>query len=438
MHDISYTTRDGVSIAYQTVGEGPPDVIVVPMWFSNLDIIRDNPSMGEGINGFAGMGRLVMWDRRGSGLSDRIPEPVSLEEHAKDLVAVLDATGIEKASLIGFNESALLAIQTAATYPERVAHLVLYGSYATTVRKDDYPWAPEEEERDLQVQWLAENWGTFEAATMMMAGGDERTVRWGMSWMRNSISRDRVRAAYDMLATYDVRDLLPKVTVPTLVVHRTDDFNVPAANGRYIASKIPDARYVEFPGFEHSPFLGDWDTIAGEIEEFITGHRRERFTDRVLATILFTDIVGSTQLAKKLGDKRWRALLDSFDELLRSQLERSGGRMIKFTGDGSLATFDSPARAIRSAGTIASKARELGLEVRSGVHTGEVEMRGEDVGGIAVHIAARVMELAGPSEVLVSEAVPTLTTGSGITFDDRGPHPLRGIDAPCRIFSVAS
>jgi pimeloyl-ACP methyl ester carboxylesterase len=436
MIEINCAVRDGVNIAYAVSGEGPPDVMVVPMWFSNLDLLSELPSIAHGIEGFSSFGRVVMWDRRGSGLSDRGAGPAGLEEHARDLIEVMDQVGLERAALFGFNESGMLASHTAAHYPERVSHLVLYGTFAATVKKDDYPWAPDPEERAQQVEWVTGAWGSKEAGTVMMAGGDERAVAWAMRWMRNSVSRDRLPDFYDMLANYDVRELLPEIKAPTLVLHRTDDVNVPVANGRYIASKIPGARYVEFPGFEHSPFLGDWDTVAGEVEEFLTGHRRPRPNERVLATILFTDIVASTQQATSLGDARWRAMLDSYDSVVRDRLERFGGRMVKFTGDGSLATFDSPARAVRCAESIRDGVTELGIEVRGGVHTGEIEVRGDDVGGIAVHIAARVMDLAAPGEVLVSAVVPPLTTGSGISFDDRGAHPLRGLDGDWKIFAA--
>ncbi len=436
MTDIAYTARDGVNLAYRVTGQGPPDVVFVPMWFSNLDILLESPSISQGVDGFTSVGRLVLWDRRGSGLSDRGVEPAGLDEHALDLIAVMDAAGAEDPALFGFNESGILAAYAAARFPDRVSKLVLYGTYATTLQQDDYPWAPPEEERALQVQWVTNEWGARDAATMMMAGGNERDVQWAMRWMRNSVSRDRLKATYDMLATYDVREMLTDIKCPTLVLHRRDDLNVPAANGRYIASKIPGARYVEFPGFEHSPFLGDWDTIAGEIEEFLTGKRRPRFSDRVLATIMFTDIVSSTEQAARLGDARWRTMLDSYDGVVRKQLERFGGRMIKFTGDGSLVTFDSPARAIRCAAAVRDELGELGIEVRCGVHTGEVELRGDDVGGIAVHIAARVMDLATSGEVLVSAAVPALTTGSDVTFEERGSHQLRGVEGEWKIYAA--
>jgi pimeloyl-ACP methyl ester carboxylesterase/class 3 adenylate cyclase len=436
MTDVDYAVRDGVNIAYRVTGQGPPDVVFVPLWFSNLDLLLELPSIAEGIDGFSTVGRVVMWDRRGSGLSDREPPPASLEEHALDLLAVMDSAGLEKTALFGFNESGILASYAAARFPERVSKLVLYGTYATTVRKDDYPWAPTEEERAMQVEWLMSEWGARDAATVMMAGGDERAVQWGMRWMRNSVSRDRLKAVYDTLAEYDVREMLSEIRCPTLVLHRRDDLNVPSANGRYIASKIPDARYVEFPGYEHSPFLGDWDTVAGEIEEFLTGTRKPRFNDRVLATIMFIDIVSSTEQAVRLGDARWRAMLDSYDAVVHKQLERFGGRMVKFTGDGSLATFDSPARAIRCAAAIRDGLSGLDIRVRCGVHTGEVELRGDDVGGIAVHIAARVMDLASAGEVLVSAAVPPLTTGSEVTFEDRGSHELRGVDGEWKIFAA--
>lgn len=436
MNDVDYASSGRANIAYRVVGEGPPDVMLVPLWFSNLDLLPEFPSFANGVRGFSSFGRVISWDRRGAGLSDRGVGPATLEQGVADLIAVLDAAGVEKTALFGFNESTMLTVLAAVKHPERISKVILYGSYATTVRKDDYPWAPTDQEREREVELLVEGWGSYQIGQLLMAGGDERAVRWAMRWMRNSVSKDMLRGAYEMLSEADVRADLTGITVPTLVMHRTGDLNVPVQNGRYIASKIPDARYVEFGGSEHVPFLGDWDTIAGEIEEFLTGHRKPRGKERVLATIVFTDIVSSTERASELGDARWRALLDDYDSAVREETERNGGRLVKFTGDGSLASFDSPGGAIRSAEATIAAVNRLGIEIRIGVHTGEVEVRGDDVGGIAVHIGARVMAAARPGEVLVSAAVPPLVTGSNITFEDRGPHALKGVEGEWNLFAV--
>ena len=436
MREVEFATSGGANIAYRAVGTGPPNVMLVPLWFSNLDLLPEFPSIANGLQGFSSFGRVITWDRRGAGLSDRGGGPGTMEQGVEDLLAVLDAAEVEQTALFAFNESAMLAVLAAVKHPERISRLILYGSYATTVRKDDYPWAPTVEERDQQIDFLIQGWGTYQMAQVLIAGGDERAVEWGMRWMRNSVSRDMLVKAYEILAEADVRERLTEIEVPTLVMHRTGDLNVPVQNGRYIASKIPGARYVEFGGSEHVPFLGDWDTIAGEIEEFITGSRRPRGNERVLATIVFTDIVSSTERATELGDTRWRSLLDEYDRATREQTEGHGGRLVKFTGDGSLACFDSPGNAIRSAKGMIAAVKRLGIEIRVGVHTGEVEVRGDDVGGIAVHIGARVMAAAGPSQVLVSPAVPPLVAGSQIAFEDRGPHALKGVEGEWNLYSV--
>lgn len=433
---IDYASSGGANIAYRVVGEGPQDVMLVPLWFSNLDLLPEFPSFANGVRGFSSFGRVITWDRRGAGLSDRGVGPATLQQGVADLIAVLDAAGVEKTALFGFNESSMLTVLAAVKHPERISKVILYGSYATTVRKDDYPWAPSAEERGQEVELLVGGWGSYQMGQLFMAGGDERAVQWAMRWMRNSVSKDMLRGTYEMLSEADVRADLPRITVPTLVMHRTGDLNVPVQNSRYIASKIPGARYVEFCGSEHVPFLGDWDTIAGEIEEFLTGHRKPRGNERVLATIVFTDIVSSTERVVELGDARWRALLDDYDRAVREEMERYGGRLVKFTGDGSLASFDSPGGAIRSAEATIAAVNRLGIEIRVGIHTGEVEVRGDDVGGIAVHIGARVMAAARPGEVLVSAAVPPLVTGSNITFEDRGPHALKGVDGEWNLFAV--
>jgi class 3 adenylate cyclase len=284
---------------------------------------------------------------------------------------------------------------------------------------------------------MCELWGSREIAQVMFPADDERLIEWGIKWQRNSISPDAIPRFYDMLEHSDVRQVLPTIRVPTLVMHRKGDLAVPIENSRYIANAIPGAKLVELEGDQHLPFLGDWDAVQDEVEEFLVGERSARRTDRVLATILMSDIVDSTERAQEMGDAHWRRMLDNHDEIARDLLDRWQGRLIKNTGDGLLATFDGPARAIRCAASLRDELRSLGLEIRLGLHTGEVEMRGDDVGGIAVHIGARVVAAAGPGELLVSESVPPLVAGSGIEFEPRGTHELKGVPGDWRLFAVA-
>lgn len=354
-----------------------------------------------------------------------------------DLIAVLDAAGIEETALFGFNESGTLCALTAASQPQRVSALILYGSYATTRWFPDYPWGQKDEERDPQIAWITQNWGSHDMASLLMAGLDEATVDWGMKWQRASISPDALPLVYEVLGHTDVRQVLPSIRVPALVLHRKGDIAIPVENGRYLAEKIPGAHYVELDGEVHVPFLSDWDQLQGEIEEFLTGKRSNAAPDRVLATILFTDIVGSTEQAAALGDQRWRELLDLHDAAAKRQIDQHGGRLVKSIGDGLLATFDGPARAIRCASLLRDQMASQGIRLRAGIHTGEVEVRGEDIGGIAVHIGARVSALADAGEVLVSASVPPLVAGSGLRFQDRGAHVLRGVEGEWNLFAVA-
>lgn len=435
---MQYAKSGDLHIAYKVLGEGPLDILVVPTWSSNLDLFDSFPPIARALDYFNSVARLIVMDRRGSGLSDRMAGIATLEEGMDDILAVIDDVGCERLALVGLNESGCLCALMAATHPDRVSGLVLYGSFAATVRQDDYPWAPTPEERAEQISLLIQYWGSEEFSFLMNSTAETEPgfAEWGARWMRNSVSRDALPAAYDVLARTDVRQVLPLIRVPTLVIHREKDQVVPVENGRYLAEKIPGAKYVELPGEDHIPFLGDWESVADEIEEFLTGQRRERGADRVLATILFTDIVGSSTKAVELGDHKWKEMLDAHDEILRTELARSGGKLIKTIGDGGLATFDGPARAIRCACRIRDRVKILGLETRAGLHTGEVELRGDDVGGIAVHIGARVAEKAGPGELVVSSAVPSLVAGSGIEFEEMPETDLKGIQGSWHLYRV--
>lgn len=442
-HPIHYAKNGDIHIAYrvhESVDEAKVDLLFVPIWTSNLDMYDSWPPVARSLEGLTRFARVIVVDRRGTGLSDRTHGIATLEEGMDDLLAVLDDLGTDKVALTGFNESGSLCALLAATHPDRVSALVLYGSYAATVRQDDYPWAPTPEERDEQIDLMIQVWGQEDFAFILNPNSqdDPGFREWSAKWQRNSVSRDALPAAYDVLARTDVRHVLPLIRVPSLVLHRKQDLLVPVDNGRYLAEKIPGAKYVELEGEDHIPFLGDWETIVDEIEEFLTGSRSERAADRVLATILFTDIVGSSQKAAQLGDRRWKELLDRHDEVVRTELSRANGRLVKTVGDGALATFDRPARAIHAACRIRDRVKELGLETRAGLHTGEVEVRGDDVGGIAVHIGARVAERAGPGDLFVSSAVPSLVAGSGIDFEDLGEEELRGLEGSWRLYRVVT
>lgn len=439
MDEVSYARNGDIHLAYKISGTGPVDFLLTPTWFSNLDLYAEFPPMANALRQMPRQARVIMWDRRGSGLSDRLCGPATLEEGMDDLLTVLDAAGSEKAALFGLNESGSLCALTAATHPERVSHLILYGSYATTIKQDDYPWAPTPEERDMQVQFLIEGWGTALAGMMNPASGmDKEFLDWAAKWQRNSVSPDAVPLFYEALTTTDVRHVLPTISVPTLILHRKQDEVVPFENGLYLAEKIPGAKLVELEGGDHIPFLGDWNTVTQEIDRFVIGDAGDSGEDRVLATLMFTDIVCSTEKAAEIGDSRWRALLDQHDLVLERQLKRFQGKLVKTTGDGSLATFDGPARAVRCAAALQRSVNSLGLQLRIGIHTGEVELRGADISGIAVHIAARVATVAEPGEILVSASVPPLIAGSGLEFVDRGEHELKGVPGRWKIHALTS
>lgn len=435
---IRWAKNGDVNIAYDVRGDGPIDLMFVPPWFSNLDVLETYPPIARGIERFAEIGRLILIDRRGTGLSDRRCGHATLEEGIDDLFAVLDAVGSDSTALIGLNESGSLCMLAGATHPDRISSLILYGSYATTLWQPDYPWAPRPEERNAEVELLIETWGSDDIAGAINANGtaDHDFLKWAGRWMRSSVSKDALPRIYELLSKTDVRHVLPTITVPTLVLHRDRDPIVPIDNSRYLAEHIPGARFVELSGEDHLPFLGDMDSVADEIEEFLTGQRPARMDQRVLSTIVLADIVDSSGRASALGDARWHQLLDRFEQMVRAELARFQGRLVKTTGDGFLATFDGPARAIRGACRITRLTADLGLQLRTGLHTGEVELHGDDVVGIAVHIAARVAALGQAGEVLTSGAVPPLVAGAGIEFQDRGEHELRGIEGKWQVLLV--
>ena len=438
--ETRYAKSGDVNIAYQVVGDGPFDLIHVPMFVSNLELQWEDPAERRYYERLASFCRLIMFDKRGTGLSDRVAV-ATLEERMDDLRAVMDAAGSQRAAVFGSSEGGALSILFTATYPERVSALVLYGAYPRMAWAPDYPDGIPEEMQAVTVQHFGENWGRGqEGGIPVWALAPDRAddPAWRKAhgrWERLSASPGAAVAAYQMILQIDVRHLLSAVRVPTLVLYRMADL-AHAAGSRYLGAHIPGAKVVELPGNTYWPYFGDQDAILDEIEEFLTGVRPVPAPDRALATVLFTDIVSSTERAAALGDDAWTRTLDRHDAVVAREVERHRGREINTTGDGMLATFDGPARAVRCAQAICVAVRSLGIEVRAGLHTGEIELRGADIGGIAVHIGQRVSALAGPGEVLVSSTVKDLVAGSGITFADRGSHVLKGVPDEWRIFAV--
>lgn len=437
-----YAKSGDVHIAYQVVGEGPVDVVFSPGFVSNLDWYWEAPPVVRFIERTASFSRLIMFDKRGTGLSDRVPiaELPTLEERMDDVRAVMDAVGSKQATMFGVSEGGPMAALFAATYPDRTNALILYGAMAKWMRSPDYPWAPDHAGYEGKGRFgpVVGNWGTAESIRWFApsVAEDENLRQWWAMYLRLGASPAAGIALSAMNMEIDIRPILSTIHVPTLVLHRTGDLIAAVEEGRYLAEHIPGAKFVELPGIDHIPVVGDTDSVLNEIEEFVTGERHDAEPDRVLATVLFTDIVASTEQATKMGDLRWRDLLDSHHTSVRKEIARFRGREVKTTGDGFLATFDGPARAIRCAVAIRNAVKQLGIEIRVGLHTGECEVMGDDVGGIAVHIAARVMAQAGAGEVVVSSTVKDLVVGSGIQFADFGIRSLKGIPGEWRLFSV--
>jgi pimeloyl-ACP methyl ester carboxylesterase len=436
--ETRYAKSGDVNIAYQVVGDGPLDLVLVPGFVSHLEHDWTEPRHAHFLDRLASFSRLIRFDKRGTGLSDRPGGLPDLETRMGDVRAVMQAAGSDRAVLFGYSEGGPMCVLLAATYPELTSALVLYGTYAKRRDPDDdYPWAPLREVRESYAKQVEEDWGWEADMRRMCPGADEAMARWWATRARAAASPGAARDLVLMNSLIDIREILPTIQAPTLVLHRTGDLDSKVDEGRYIASRIPGARFVELAGDDHVPWI-DADQVVDEVEEFVTGVRPAPEPDRVLATVLFTDIVGSTEQAAALGDRRWRELLAAHHVAVRRELERFHGREIDTAGDGFLATFDGPARAIRCAGAAVGAARELGLELRAGVHTGECELVGEKVAGIAVHIGARVAAAAAPGEVLVSGTVKDLVSGSGIEFEDRGEQQLKGLSDRRRLYAVAS
>ncbi|TMG83166.1 MAG: adenylate/guanylate cyclase domain-containing protein [Betaproteobacteria bacterium] len=437
-----FTRSGNVHIAYQVVGEGPLDLVFVPGWVSHVELAWEEPTLASFLERLASFSRLIVFDKRGTGLSDRVPD-IQLpthEERMDDIRAVMDAAGSQRAAVFGFSEGGNLAALFAAMYPQRTTALITCGSFAKRIWAPDYPWAPTPEQRERDYEVVARDWGgAMDLANYVPSKvDDEAFMRRLATYFRRAASPGAAVALMRMNTQIDIRAVLPAIRVPTLVLQRVGDLDTNVEEGRFLARHIPGARLVELPGADHLAWVGDQDAILDEIQEFLTGVRPVSDIDRVLATVLFTDIVGSTETAARLGDRAWRVLLDSHHALVRKELARFRGHEVNTTGDGFLATFDGPARAIHCAFAVRDGARALGLATRAGLHTGEIEQAADDVRGIAVHIGARVAAAAGAGETLVSSTVKDIVAGSGIVFADRGAHTLKGVPGEWRLYAASS
>jgi pimeloyl-ACP methyl ester carboxylesterase len=429
---------DGVHIAYQTFGEGDVDLVFIGGYVGHIELVWEHEPAAKFFEALAGFARVITFDRRGTGLSDRVADAPTLEQRMEDLLAVMDAVGSQRAALLGASEGSSTAILTAATHPERTQALIIGGGLARATWAPDYPWGARPEDlAAAMAELIGPHWGQgagIEIAAPSQADNDEARAWYGRM-ERSAASPGMMFQLVEMFLEIDVRDICPTVNVPTLVVHRTHDRLVNVRHGRWLAEHIPGAQLLEMPGDDHIPYYGAREAAVGAVQEFLTGARAVPEPQRTLATVVFTDVVDSTRTAAELGDTRWRELLEAHTRVFRDELARHGGREIKALGDGFLATFDGPARAIRGAQAIIAGSD---IPVRAGIHTGECEVMGDDIGGIAVHIAARVSARADAGEVLVSRTVKDLVAGSGITFEDRGTHELKGVPDSWQLLAVST
>ncbi len=436
--DTRYARSGDVNIAYQVLGSGPLDLVLVPGWVSHLEYAWEEPSLAHFYQRLAAFSRLILFDKRGTGLSDRVAQFPTMEERMDDVRAVMDAVGSERAAVFGVSEGGSMAYLFAATYPQRTIALVGASTFAKRIWSPDYPWAPMPAQRQKFFDDIRANWGDVVdlADVAPSRANDARFRHWWAGFMRRGASPGAALELARWNTEIDVRHVLPAIRVPALILHRRDDRDSSVEEGRYIAAHIPGARFVELAGADHVPWVGDSDALLDEVEEFLTGIRPSRGPDRVLATVLFTDIVDSTRRLTDLGDRGWRDVLEAHAAVVGREVERSRGTIIESTGDGFLATFDGPARAIRCAAAIRDEVRHLGLEIRAGLHTGEIELLEDRISGIAVHIAARVAAKAGSSEVWISRTVKDLVAGSGLQFTEQGVFALKGVPDEWPLYSV--
>jgi class 3 adenylate cyclase len=438
--ETKYARLGGDRIAYQVFGEGPPDLVLTLGSFGHLDTAWEDPGSALFLRTLASFSRLIFFDRRGMGASDPLPpDPLPpWESYAEELAVILDEVGSERAAIMGAHDAGPTALFFASTKPERTSALILAHTSARYTAADDYPIGIPTEVAEALLAQIDQLWGTEALVAMMVPSraGDERFRRWFAKWLRTAASPRVVQVLLRAALEVDVRPLLPLIQAPTLVLHRRDDQLLALPHGRYLADHIPQAKLVELPGTDPALMWEAPELALDVIEVFLTGVRRVAHQTRVLATVLFSDIVGSTQQASRLGDRRWRELLNSHDEVARRLIEEFHGQLVKTTGDGVLATFDGPGRALRCAAALRDELAGIGLRIRAGLHTGEVELRDGDIGGIAVHIAARIMAIAAPDEILTSGTVRDLAVGSNTALEDRGTRPLKGVEGTWRLFSL--
>lgn len=435
-----YARSGDTHIAYQAVGDGAIDLIFVPGWVSHVELCWEEPKYAAFLNQLASFSRLVLFDKRGTGLSDRVPvdQLPDLEERADDLLVVMDAVGSKRAALLGFSEGGNLSAYFAATHPDRTLALIMFGTFAKRVYSPDYPWAPTPEERQKNIEETEVEWGSrmdISHYAPSVADDEEFSERIA-TYLRRSASPGAAAALLKMNTQLDIRNILPAIRVPSLVLHRVGDRDAKIEEGRFIAENIPGSQFKELSGEDHFPWVGNTEEITEEVRDFLRVDRPSPPPQRVLATILFTDIVGSTDKARAIGDQNWRDLLDQHDRISREAIKTFNGRLVKLTGDGCLATFDGPGRAIECAKSILDKSGHLGIELRAGLHTGECEIRGEEIAGVAVHLSARISDAAAPNEILVSRTVRDLVAGSHHTFENRGNQKFKGFDETWAIYGV--
>jgi len=436
--ETRYVASGDVHIAYQVVGDGPRDLVLVPGSVSNIEVFWEEPHLARFLQRLATFSRLILFDKRGTGLSDRVPDMPTLETRMDDVRAVMEAVGSERAALLGYSEGGTMGALFAATFPAKTAALIMIGGYAARVRTPDHPWMPTAEEHARDIEATRREWGGpvgIESRAPTLAT-DARFRTWWARLLRLSASPGASVALLKMNAAIDIRHVLPSIRVPTLIVHNVGDRTLDVRCSRYMAARIPEAKYVELDGIDHVPWVGNPEAILDEIEEFLTGVRTGPDPDRVLATVMFTDIVGAKERTVALGDRAWRDVLEHHHAVVRDALARFRGHEVDTAGDSFFATFDGPARAIRCACALSKSMRHLGIDIRVGLHTGECEVMGAKVGGIAVHIGARVADLAQAGEVLVSSTVKDLVAGSGIDFQSRGAHTLKGVPGAWHLFTV--
>ncbi len=436
-----YAKSGDCNIAYQVVGKGPIDVVYIPGWVSNIDMMWTEPRLATFLTGLAKFSRLILFDKRGTGLSDRMFHLSSLEERMDDIRAVMDAVGSDRAVLFGHSEGGTVSTLFAATYPQRTIALITFGVFAKRKYSADYPWAPTDDERQNFYKLVEDNWADGDmkgfGSLVPSLADDSQFMDWLASYFRSSASPAAALELARMNTEADITGILSTIQVPTLLIYRTGDKDVHPDEGKYIAQRIPGSRLLKLPGDDHLFWAGDSYSVLAEIQEFITGERPGKVFDRILATILFTDIVSSTKHLSAKGDVEWRKVLEAHNKIVRTELIKYNGKEIKSTGDGFLLTFDGPSRAIRCAEAIGNEVRTLNIEITSGIHIGECELFDDgDIGGIAVHVAARVLSKAQPGQILITRTVKNLLGGTGLEFTDLGDFSLKGIDESYQLFAL--